>query len=498
MSARVPARRATGLAAGVRVLLLAALGALWTIAGLALTGSSWIDPAGITAAGVALMALALNIRSWLDLLVVLAPFMFRVLSPVGLLNLGTSDLLLPLVLVVLVVRTVVERPPGRQPRSLVPGAVPIAVAAAVLLVGSLTTWSVVDPDFLVNKAVSDTAKLLIGMVYLGVAIALVRRSGPDATHRAIVLWTWVATAVAAASVVGAVADLDLVPDDGYRSLGFFADPNLYAGYLLLSLALLLVRATTPGPGLRAPVLAGQAVVVVGGLVTTGSRGGLATLALLMLFAFLVVRSAKVRIALVTLVAGALVVALVLLPDDETRSTAVLGVDRLLVSSAESGDDSRLELWRLAVDLWLTHPLFGIGMGQYPRFSVGIVGELHTSDLGHVVHNSFLSVLVSLGVVGLVVFLGLFGWLLRSVYSSTSLTRNQQHALVAGMLVIAAQMMTLNLENLRYVWLHFGLAVGLAVTTRRSDELGGTYHLFPTSNQRHTEPVGGALTRQGGA
>jgi O-antigen ligase len=388
--------------------------------------------------------------------------MFRVLSPVGLLNLGTSDLVLPVVVGVLLVRVVVEREPGERPVLLVPGAVPLAVAAVVVLTGSLTVWSVADPDFLVSRAVSDTAKLCIGVGYFGLVVVLVRRGGQLAAYRSIRLWTWVATGLAAASVLGAVLGTHLVPDDGYgsRSVGFFADPNLYAGYLLLSLALVVFRATV----LPTPLLVLQTVVLVAGLVATGSRGGLATLALLAVFSAFMISSARVRAGVIALAVGGAAVAWTLLPE-HPGSGSLLGVDRLLVSSAESGDDARFELWQLALRLWFEHPFLGIGMGQYPRFSVGIVGEMETSELGHVVHNSFLSVLVSLGVVGFAIFLAYFGWLLHTLYAARSLTRSQRHALAGGVLVVVAQMMTLNLENLPYVWIYFGLVVGIAVAER---------------------------------
>ena len=457
--------RAHAAAQAVRVLLLVQLGVLWLAGGLALWPSSWIDSRGIAAAGIALLVLALPLRTGLDVLVVLTPFMFRVLSPVGMLNLGTSDLLLPLVVAAVAVRTLVEREPGARSRPVVPGAVPLAVAAAALLTGSLLVWSMADPDFLVSRAVADTAKVTIGVAYLAVVVVLVRRLGQAAAYRAIALWTWTAPAVAGASVAGAAIGVPIVPDDGYgaRSVGFFADPNLYAGYLLVSLALVVLRVTVD----RTPLLALQAVVLIGGLVTTGSRGGLATLVLLACVVALLIRSARLRLTIVALAVGGGAVAWFLMPDD-TGSGTVLGVDRLLVSSADSGDDARFELWELAVRLWLDHPLLGIGMGQYPRFSVGIVGEIHTSDLGHVVHNSFLGVLVSLGVAGLAVFLLLFWWVLRTLYRSPHLGRAQQHALAVGILVIAAQMMTLNLENLRYVWVYLGLVVGLAVAPPQLD------------------------------
>jgi NAD/NADP transhydrogenase beta subunit len=62
---------------------------------------------------------------------------------------------------------------------------------------------------------------------------------------------------------------------------------------------------------------------------------------------------------------------------------------------------------------------------------------------------------------------MFVWILRTLHRSESLTRNNKHGLAGGVLVIVAQMMTLNLENLRYVWIYFGLVVGLATMEARS-------------------------------
>lgn len=439
---------------------LARLGGLGLVGGLAaavgwfLRGSGWIDPSGVTAAGVALVLVAPYVRTSLDLLVVLTPFMFRTLSPVGVLNFGTSDVVVVAVVLMLVMTGLL----ASQRSGVAPDrfGVGLALGATTVMLGSLVAWVSVSPDFAVGRALSDTLKLLIGMTYLALVVHLVHRVGQEGAVRALVLWSRVATGVAAASVLGAVAGLDLVPSDGSRSLGFFADPNLYAAYLLLSLAILVFRGVTrPSPWL--PV---QALVITAGVVTTGSRGGLLTLVLLIVFTLLMVGSVRVRLTLLLLTALMTVAGWVLLSGQEAGE-GLLGVDRLMVSSAESGDDARIALWRLAGRLWLEHPMFGIGMGQYPRFSVGIVGETSADTFGHVVHNSFLNVLVSLGVVGLAVFLLLIGWVMRTLVGSSGLTRNQKFALAGGLLVIVAQMMTLNLENLRYVWIYFGMVIGLA-------------------------------------
>lgn len=54
---------------------------------------------------------------------------------------------------------------------------------------------------------------------------------------------------------------------------------------------------------------------------------------------------------------------------------------------------RVGLWKAAADMFAEHPLFGVGSGAF-KTSV---------DLGQEAHNAFLSVLVELGIVGLLLF-----------------------------------------------------------------------------------------------
>ena len=89
--------------------------------------------------------------------------------------------------------------------------------------------------------------------------------------------------------------IEIIPSDGYRSLGYFLDPNLYAGYLLLSLSVVLFLAVVSPSVWRSA----QAVLLIGAVVTTGSRGGLVSLVLLVTFAALMINSARAR----TLVLG---------------------------------------------------------------------------------------------------------------------------------------------------------------------------------------------------
>ena len=100
-----------------------------------------------------------------------------------------------------------------------------------------------DPDFLTGRAIFDTVKLGIGVVYFGVVFLLCKKHGRAAVDRAFWIWAWTATALSVGSLAGVTGAIVIVPTDGYRSNGFFEDPNLYAGYLLVSFSIVLYLAT---------------------------------------------------------------------------------------------------------------------------------------------------------------------------------------------------------------------------------------------------------------
>ena len=75
------------------------------------------------------------------------------------------------------------------------------------------------------------------------------------------------------------------------------------------------------------------------------------------------------------------------------------VERLLTTGTEiqsGGLGGRGHIWRMGVQVYGEHPIIGVGSGAY-KAAVGI---------GSVAHNTFLSVLVELGIVGFALFLAI--------------------------------------------------------------------------------------------
>ncbi|MBD2199683.1 MULTISPECIES: O-antigen ligase family protein [Calothrix] len=68
------------------------------------------------------------------------------------------------------------------------------------------------------------------------------------------------------------------------------------------------------------------------------------------------------------------------------------------SEITSGDlNGRLIIWREGLASFLKHPFLGVGLGAIRT----------TNSLGKVAHNSFISVLVEVGAIGLLLFLAIF-------------------------------------------------------------------------------------------
>jgi len=435
-------------------------GATMAIVGFALTGSTWIRPNGLLAGGIAMAVCALFARSMLDPLFVTAPFMFYTLSPVGgILTVGSGDILVPGIILLLLVRKLIHRGDVDQ-RTYLVGADVLMLLSGLVLTGSTTMWMALDPSFLASRALTDGAKLVTGVAYLVITFILIRDAGLGAAVRALRLWGWTATILSLGSLAGATGAITLIPSDGYRSLGYFEDANLYAGYLLVSLSVVLFLSMID-PSWLFPL---QAMAIVGGLIMTGSRGGMVSLAMLLLFVSIVINSARLRILLITttLVSSWLITWLMFIREPRVH---LLGLDRLFFASQRVQEDPRTGLWHLAIQKWLDSPVWGIGLGQFERYSGDVFKRLKSTGLGYVTHNSFLFFLVAFGIIGLALFLATFLWILWHLYRATGLSRQAKHALASGLLMIASQMMTLNLQNLRYVWIYFGVVLGVAFLSR---------------------------------
>lgn len=91
---------------------------------------------------------------------------------------------------------------------------------------------------------------------------------------------------------------------------------------------------------------------------------------------------------------------------------------LAVSAADRFRDAgqiapRLALWKYGWTMFKTHPLLGVGWGEFPRYQFELARQLGNVEIANNSHDIFIDLLAKTGVIGFgIVLLGLGAWFVR--------------------------------------------------------------------------------------
>lgn len=189
-----------------------------------------------------------------------------------------------------------------------------------------------------------------------------------------------------------------------------------------------------------------------GIMLTGSRASLITTG----FAFLYVLGSLNRLKLATRA----VIFMVLI-------AAIYGVFTLIpeglihrlgttTESIESADlNGRVIIWRASLDVFEKHPLIGIGTNAFAS----------STDLDKAAHNTYLSILVEVGLIGFILFLIL---VVIIVYNTLAQPKHFRQFWLAILMVLAVGILTLNWGHRKQAWLFPSLIVASAASFKRSE------------------------------
>lgn len=224
-----------------------------------------------------------------------------------------------------------------------------------------------------------------------------------------------------------------------RLQGGGGDPNyLAAGLVPAALLAGALIAGTRHWGLRIALLAAIALLALG-LAATQSRAGLLAAALACVAA-LVVQRGRGRLyatALISLVVGVGALWFTANPEAWQR-----------VSSFDDGGNGRSDLWLVARRMSQDHPLAGVGIADFPLRSAAYVREPGSleyvrliAERPHVVHNTYLQVLVETGIIGLGLFLAAVLACMAATWRAARLLDNAHEPGVAALArgVVLAQL-----------------------------------------------------------
>ncbi len=230
----------------------------------------------------------------------------------------------------------------------------------------------------------------VGMI--GLLVALSSYTSKKPLIKLILIAEWVGS-----FTIGVLAIFNSVPFLGrfhermvLQLFGQTLDPNNEAAFLAVAVAISLYMITVE----KKWVLINAAAVLVNtyALFMTGSRGGLVTLVCLFIsLVFISKRNVSFKISLligaVILIMVTYFIAKSYLPRDI--------FNRLFTVSSYEGGSTRTDLWSVALDLIMQdlNFIFGAGWGAYLGYQ-GLTGTLH---------NTFISMLCDVGILGSFIF-----------------------------------------------------------------------------------------------
>lgn len=224
------------------------------------------------------------------------------------------------------------------------------------------------------------------------------------TMRAATVAFLVGAGVAALRVASGVATSALEGGAARFSVGGTFDPNESALLFLVAIPFALELAAEQGKGRLRWYLV--ALLLVAGVVRTGSRAGfLGLCAVAMWWLWRAMTSRRRARTLVVLFGAGAVFGLTATPQLRERFSSVFNLEQDYNFTSREG---RWQIWQRGVRYMVTHPALGVGIANFSIAEGDLSGK---ANEGYGIkysaaHNSFIEIGAELGILGLIAFIGM--------------------------------------------------------------------------------------------
>jgi O-antigen ligase len=210
----------------------------------------------------------------------------------------------------------------------------------------------------------------------------------------------------------ALGPSSFVRGDSLRVYGTFDQPNPFAGYLNMGLCIAIALTCFAGDW-KTRILAGGTVLLLGGAVyLTQSKGGWLALAIALICMFILgLPRLRVWIGIAGLLTLCLIAAYLagLIPDSLVMSllkkTGLTQISFTMPRHYNFANAERLAHWVAGLNMFLAHPLSGVGIGNYGTvYNTYAPAGRFDVPLGHA-HNYYINIAAEAGILGLLTLLG---------------------------------------------------------------------------------------------
>ena len=200
-----------------------------------------------------------------------------------------------------------------------------------------------------------------------------------------------------------------IRDGGLRVYGTFNQPNPYAGYINMSLPIALSLLLL-GRNWATRILAGTVAVLLGAAeYLTKSNGGEIAISVAVLFIIIVGFPQLRKLAAVGGIGVLMLIAALLAGVIPQRLTQPIlsKLDLVAISfTSPSAQDystaERLAHWIAGINMFLDHPLTGVGIGNYGTAYAPYHVTIFVNSLDHA-HNYYINISAETGIIGLTTF-----------------------------------------------------------------------------------------------
>ncbi len=363
-----------------------------------------------------------------------------------LINFSVADILLPLVMALLVWRSMASG--FRWP----------SAALCLLNIGVLSATALLNLELSADyksplSSVLEIAKSTSLWVYFYLVVNFI-------DDREDFLWAlraWVVSSavVAALGVAGSLlyqlAGQETMFALQFRAQGTFEDSNLFAAHVGVSLFLTLLLWIMHKNQARWPLV--LIPLQFAAIVLSASRGSLLAVgaAAVALAVFFSSTRIKWGLGFTVFMAGLLMMAL---PGRDELWQSNPATARLTTTTVDLDNpeaQQRRDLWEVAWRTWQANPWLGVGRGNY---GLGKGGEAQAIGFAH---NTYLGLLAETGILGFATYAMV---VLAMGVPTLFVARLRGHAeaslLVAALLVVALSGITINIENYRGLWMLLAL------------------------------------------
>ncbi len=229
-------------------------------------------------------------------------------------------------------------------------------------------------------------------------------------------------------------------DMKFASSTLFEDPNNYASYLILGLfisyALLKIKTQLLSSKKLKIIIIFQLVAFI----LTLSRGAyIGVLGAIVISIFYNKKLAHIKIIKSILFLMILILG---------------GLNIFKFLSQDISAMSRLGLWKVGLDMTLSNPIFGVGLGNFPVYFFDYV-KSSLLIVNPYTHNLFLKISSEIGLIGLVLFLNMFVSPINFILANNYDDKNQNKLLrylTLGLIAFLIQGMSVEYFASRHLWI----------------------------------------------